>query len=263
MSNKRISAITGGANGIGLATAQQLAAAGDVVVLLDVADDKGAAEAEALRAAGRQAHYLHFDVREGDQVSEVAARVEAEVGPVELLVNSAGLLQNAITSWAVDLAEHDAIWQVNYRGTYLSCRAFGAAMRQRRRGAMVNLASINSFAVLPLPAYNPSKAAVKQLTELLAVEYGPYGVRVNAVAPTYTLTENLKARIDAGLRDGEQIKRSGALAMFVLPQHIADAIQFLASEKAAAITGVTLPVDAGWLAAVGAKSYPADVEGAD
>ena len=87
--------------------------------------------------------------------------------------------------------------------------------------------------------------SIKQLTELLAVEYGPYGVRINAVAPGYTLTENLNARIDAGLRDGDQIKRSGALEMFILPEHIADAIQFLASDKAAAITGVTLPVDAG------------------
>ncbi len=72
----------------------------------------------------------------------------------------------------------------------------------------------------------------------------------------------MKARIDAGLRDGDQIKRSGALEIFILPEHIADAIQFLASDKAAAITGVTLPVDAGWLAAVGAKGYPAEVEGA-
>jgi len=262
MSKQRISVITGGANGIGLATARQMAAAGDQVVLLDVMDDKGEAEAEALRAAGRQARYFHFDVREATQVNDVAEQVEAEVGPVDVLVNSAGLLQNAMTSWACDLEEHDRIWQVNYRGTYLSSLAFGAAMRKRRSGSMVNLASINSYAVLPLPAYNPTKAAVKQLTELLAVEYGPYGVRVNAVAPGYTLTENLKSRIDSGLRDGDQIKHSGALDIFVLPENIADAIQFLASDKAAAITGVTLPVDAGWIAAVGAKGYPAAVEGA-
>ncbi len=262
MTDRRISAITGGANGIGLATAQQLAAAGDRVVLLDVTADKGEAEAEALRAAGHQAHYVHFDVREAEHAAEVAARIEAEIGPVDVLVNSAGLLQNPATTWASDLAEHDRIWQVNYRGTYVSCLAFGAAMRDRRRGAMVNLASINSFVVLPLPAYNPTKAAIKQLTELLAVEYGPYGVRINAVAPGYTLTENLKARINAGFRDGDRIKRSGALEMFILPEHIADAIQFLVSDKAAAITGVTLAVDAGWLAAVGAKGYPGDVAGA-
>ena len=132
MSDQRNSAITGGANGIGLATAQQLAATGDQVVLLDVTDDKGEAEAEALRAAGLQAHYLHFDVREADHVAEVAARIEAEIGPVDVLVNSAGLLQNAITSWASDLAEHDRIWQVNYRGPYVTCLAFGAAMQRRR-----------------------------------------------------------------------------------------------------------------------------------
>lgn len=262
MDDRRISAITGAARGIGLATAQQLATAGDRVVLLDIADDKGEAEAEALRAAGLQAQYRHFDVREAGHVAEVAAEIDAEIGPVDVLVNSAGLLQNAVTSWALDLAEHDRIWQVNYRGTYVACLAFGNAMRERRRGAIINLASINSFAVLPLPAYNPTKAAIKRLTELLAVEYGPYGVRINAVAPGYTLTENLKARIDAGLRDGDQIKRSGTLEMFILPEHVADAIQFLASDKAAAITGVTLPVDAGWLAAVGAKGYPAEVEGA-
>ena len=112
-----------------------------------------------------------------------------------------------------------------------------------------------------MPAYNPTKAAIKQLTELLAVEYGPFNVRVNGVAPGYTLTENLRERIAAGLRDGDRMKQASALEMLITPEHIADAIEFLASAKAAAITGVTLPVDAGWLPAVSAKSYPAAVDG--
>ncbi len=262
MSEARISVITGGANGIGLATAQALAAGGDRVVLADVTDEKGEAEAQALREAGREAHYFYLDVRDEAEIEAVAARIEDEIGPVGVLINSAGLLQNAITSWAMDLDQHDEIWRVNYRGTYLTCRAFGAAMRGRRAGVMVNLASVNSFTILPLPAYNPTKVAIKQLTELLAVEYGPHGVRINAVAPGYTLTENLKARIESGHRDGDMIKRSGALEIFITPENIADGILFLCSAQAAAITGVTLPIDAGWLAATACKSYPASVEGA-
>jgi NAD(P)-dependent dehydrogenase (short-subunit alcohol dehydrogenase family) len=255
----RVAVVTGGASGIGHATALRLASEGDHVVVVDRNDVSGEAVAREIVEAGGRAEYRCVDVSDEAAVAALLSGVEESVGPVDVLVNSAGLLQNALTSRAMSIEDHDRIWAVNYRGTYLCCRDFGAAMRGRGRGSIVNLASIASYGSLPLPAYTPGKAAVKSLTELMAVELGVDRVRVNAVAPTYTLTPAIKARIQSGDRDPEAIRKAGAIEMFVEPEHVAAAIRFLCSEDAAAITGVTLPVDAGWLAAIGYRAYVAPV----
>lgn len=259
----RISVITGGAGGIGLACARRLARAGDVVVLADLDAGRGEASARALREEGAEARFLPLDVSDEAAVAAFCARVEAEAGPVDVLVNSAGLLQNAQTQRRMDLAQHERLWRVNYDGTYLCSRAFGTRMCERQRGVICNLASINSFRVLPLPAYTPGKAAIKSLTELLCAEFGAAGVRVNAVAPGFTLTENLARRIEAGQRDPEGMKRYTALDALITPEDVAEAVHFLCSEAARMITGVTLPVDAGWLAALSYKTYPAEIDSED
>lgn len=261
MTDSRIVLVTGAASGIGKATALTLAAGGDRVVVADLDADGAAETAEEVRSAGGAAESRGFDTAEEESVRELVADVESAVGPVYGLVHAAGILQNAMTSQVMDLDEHDRIWRINYRGTYLICRALGARMIARKAGAIVNLGSINSFAALPLPSYCVGKAAVKSLTEILAVEYGVHGIRVNAVAPTYTITPAIQARIDSGHRDPEAIRNSGALKILVRPQHIADGIVFLLSDQAAAITGVTLPIDAGWMAATTYNSYVAPIAG--
>jgi NAD(P)-dependent dehydrogenase (short-subunit alcohol dehydrogenase family) len=106
-----------------------------------------------------------------------------------------------------------------------------------------------------LPAYNPGKAAISRLTQLLAVELGRHGVRVNSVAPTYVMTPPLRQRMDAGLRDEKKMMAVHALDRLPLPGDIAEAVFFLCSDSARAITGITLPIDAGWLAAVSYKTF--------
>jgi NAD(P)-dependent dehydrogenase (short-subunit alcohol dehydrogenase family) len=128
-------------------------------------------------------------------------------------------------------------------------------MRAAGSGAIVTLGSTNSFSALPLPAYGPSKTAILRLTQILAVELGRHGVRVNGVAPTYVITPAMQARIDKGERDPDVIRASGALDMLVRPENVADVVAFLCSDAAAAITGVMLPVDAGYAAAVTYKSF--------
>lgn len=132
-------------------------------------------------------------------------------------------------------------------------------MRDRGRGAIVTLGSINSFAPLPLPAYNVGKAAIQRLTELLAVELGRHRVRVNGVAPTYVRTEGLQEKIDAGLRDMDKVMSVHALDALPEPDDIAQAVAFLCSENASRITGIMLPVDSGWLAAVSYTTYAGGV----
>jgi NAD(P)-dependent dehydrogenase (short-subunit alcohol dehydrogenase family) len=146
----------------------------------------------------------------------------------------------------MDMDFHDRMWQVNYHGTLHACMAYGRQMRARGRGAIVTLGSINSFAPLPLPAYNIGKAAIQRLTELLAVELGRHGVRVNGVAPTYVRTEGLQAKIDAGLRDMDKVMSVHALDALPEPDDIAQAVAFLCSANASRITGIMLPVDSGW-----------------
>jgi NAD(P)-dependent dehydrogenase (short-subunit alcohol dehydrogenase family) len=144
---------------------------------------------------------------------------------------------------------------VNYNGTVYSVRAFAPAMEQRKRGAVVTVGSVNSYIQLPLPAYNPSKAAIKRLTELLCMELGRKDIRVNGVAPNYTMTPAIKSRIESGQRDPENIRKSGAVHMLIEPYHVANAVSFLISDEAAAISGVMLPVDAGYLAAAYYQTY--------
>lgn len=257
----RISVVTGGASGIGRATADVLGERGDTVVVADINATAADRAAEELTAAGVTAHAKALDVADDQAVEDFFDAVEAEIGPVGAVVHAAGVLQNAQTTERMDRAEADRIMDVNYRGTWSVNLAACRRMKARQVGAIVNLASINSFAVLPIPAYNVSKVAVKHLTEIFAVEYGLHGVRVNAVAPTYTITPAIQARIDSGHRDPEKIRDAGALKMLVRPRHIAEPIAFLLSDAAAAITGVTLPIDAGWQANVSYTSYVAPVEG--
>ena len=247
--------VTGGASGIGLACAKEMATAHAGVVLLDLnAEGLRTAEAE-LAALGTEVRAFECDVADAAAQIVLAERVEAEIGPVRTLVTSAGILDKAGTVMDMDLAAHDRIWDVNYKGTLYSVRAFGRAMTHRRQGAVLTVGSINSLAALPLPAYCPSKTAILRLTQLLAVELGRFGIRVNGVAPTYVLSPAIQARIESGERDPDAIRGAGAIEMFVYPEDIARVAAFLCSDRAAAITGTMLPVDAGWEAATTYRSF--------
>ena len=150
----------------------------------------------------------------------------------------------------------DRVWAINYRGTYLCCRAFAPAMAARRMGSIVNISSTSAVDAMPLLAYGPGKAAIQNLTAILAVELGPDNVRINAVMPGYVLTEQMQMRIDAGKRDPRTMRGHSALGRMVAPEDIANAIAFLCSDAASCITGIVLPVDAGYLAAVPYLHHP-------
>lgn len=250
-----VAVITGGANGIGAATARLFASRGYAVALLDVDQERGGKLAATLSAAGGEARFYSCDVSDAKAVDAAAARVEQDLGLAGILVTSAGLIPNTESVMDMDLTAHDRMWRVNYHGTIHACRAFGRQMIARKGGAIVTLGSINSLAPLPLPAYNPGKVAIARLTQLLAVELGRHGIRVNSVGPTYVMTETLQARVDAGLRDLKKIMAVHALDSLPGPEDIALAIGFLCSAEARTITGILLPVDSGWHASVSYKTY--------
>lgn len=131
--------------------------------------------------------------------------------------------------------------------------------RPRRGGNIVTLGSINSVHAMPLPAYNPAKAAIARLTQLLASELGRHAIRVNSVGPTYVMTPQLQARIDSGQRDLPRMMQVHALDSLPTPADIADAIAFLCSPEARTITGVLLPVDSGFIASATYMTYSGGV----
>lgn len=245
-----IAVVTGGASGIGAACCAELARQGARVVVLD--RDGARAEAVAREVGGVS---YEADVCDGAGLEACAARIERETGPVDVLVNSAGILQVPLRPDELPMAVFDDVVRVDQRGTYLASVVFGKRMVARRRGAIVNIASIAGMRSMPLHAYAPAKAAVISITECLAAEWGPAQVRVNSVCPGYTRTPALQAAIDRGERDVSALSGNAALGRLVEPDEIARVVAFLASPAAAAITGVSLPVDCGWLVATPWHTY--------
>src|SRR6516225_8001767 len=237
-----IAVITGGASGIGAACCRELSASGAKVVVLD--RDLARAEAVAREVSG---HARRADVADEKATEACAVAIEAEIGPVEVLVNSAGVIQVPVRPTELSMSAYDDVIRVDQRGTYVACVAFGRPMLARRRGSIINIASVAGMRSMPLHTYGPAKAAVIATTECLAAEWGPAQVRVNAVSPGYTRTPALQAAIDKGERDVSALNDNSALGRMVDPEEIARAVCFLASEDASAITGINLPVDCGWL----------------
>lgn len=250
-SNKQgIVVVTGGASGIGAACAEVLAGEGQRVVVADINIE--AAQEVAQRVGGVA---WKIDVAEIQSVEEAARSIEEQLGPVNGLVNSAGILQQPFEPYSLPMDTWDLVQRIDFRGTYICCLAFGRAMLSRKHGSIVNISSVTGHRSAPLHSYAPAKAAVISMTQCLAAEWGPAKVRVNSIAPGYTLTPALQAAIDRGERKLEQLLVNAPLNDTVKPSQIGDAVSFLLSERASAITGVDLPVDCGWMAGTSWSTY--------
>jgi len=237
-----VSAVTGGASGIGYACARELAGRGDLVIVVDLPGQR-----ERANALGNEVLFYACDVADAEQVESVAAAIWKEVGAVDNLVNSAGVIQRPLPPEELPQDDWDRVTAVDQRGTYLCCLAFGRRMAQRGGGSIVNIASVAGSRSMPLHAYAPAKAAVISMSQCLATEWGRSGVRVNSVSPGYTLTPALQDAINKGERDPTNLIDNSALGRLIKPEEIASGVEFLTSSRASAITGIDLPIDAGWL----------------
>ncbi|OAH44665.1 hypothetical protein AX777_20555 [Sphingobium yanoikuyae] len=242
---RNVAVVTGGGSGMGQACAELLAERGDIVVILDRNAEKAGQVAQTIGG-----HGFEIDIADHDAVEALADRIEREVGPVTKLVNCAGIAQTEPAP-PEDLSFDvwDAVLRINLRGTYVSCKAFGSRMAKRGGGSIVNISSMAGMRSMPLHAYGPSKAAVINLSEGLAAEWGMSGVRVNVVAPGHVLTPMLQETIDNGTRDLSRLLTQYATGRVCQPVQVARVIAFLLSDEADSITGVTLPVDNGFLVA--------------
>jgi NAD(P)-dependent dehydrogenase (short-subunit alcohol dehydrogenase family) len=246
----RVVVVAGGASGIGEACARLFRESGGRLVVAD----RNLAAAEAV-ARALDGSAVAIDVAEEESVEAAFASIEREIGEVEVLVNSAGVLQRTLPPGELTMREWDLVSRIDLRGTYLCCAAAGTRMARRRRGSIVNIASVAGMRSGPLHAYGPAKAGVINLTQCLAAEWGRAGVRVNAVSPGFTQTPALAKGVDKGILEEEQMAAASACGRLLDPREIAAAVCFLASDLASGITGVNLPVDLGYLVATPWQSY--------
>jgi len=245
----RVVAVTGAAGGIGFATVTAFAARGAVPVLLDRNAATLASASQQLTRLGVAHSANVVDVADGDAVDRGFAEIVQTHGRLDALVNNAGI---ALRKPSVELSQREwqAVVDVNLTGAFLCARAAARTMLAAGRGAIVNVGSIMSLSgggLYPNISYQATKGALVNMTRALAVEWAPRGVRVNAVAPTWVRTELTRSLVD----DPELLARMLAmtpLRKLAEPEDVAEAIVFLASDRAAMITGHTLPVDGGYLA---------------
>ena len=262
---RRTVLVTGGSGGIGRAVCRALAEPGTTVVVGYHRNADGAADVAADVAAvtGAEADVCRLDVADAAQVQTAIDAVARKHGGLDVLVNNAaaGTAGLALpTSPAADWAE---TVQVSLIGAFHCVRAAAMHMLIARRGAVVNVASIAAVSGIPgLSAYSAAKAGLLGMTRSLAVEYAPHGVRVNAVAPGYTSGDGMIHQVAGSVRAG--LEQRIPLRRLALPEEVADAVAFLASDRAAYITGQALVVDGGLTlsphtpaAAAGTRGAPA------
>lgn len=233
--------VTGGSRGIGAATATLLGEQGRTVVIVDIAPEPVPGSRTILWPAP-------FDVASEAAVVNGIADIEAAHGPILGLVNAAGVFGKMHPVARVRMENWDREINIDLRGTFLVARSVGERMAKRRHGAIVNVASVAGMTSGPIHAYTAAKAGVIQITQTLAAEWGRAGVRVNAVSPGFTRTAALEAGIASGALNKERLARNAAMNRLVEPLEVAHAIAWLLSSTASGVTGINLPVDAGFIA---------------
>src|ERR1700760_1963645 len=189
-----------------------------------------------------------FDVASEGAVIAGIADIEAAHGPITGLVNAAGVFGKMHRIERVRMEQWDREINIDLRGTFLVARSVGVRMAKRRHGTIVNVASIAGMTSGPIHAYTAAKAGVIQVTQTLAAEWGRAGVRVNAVSPGFTRTAMLEAGIASGALDKDLLARNTAMNRLVEPDEVAQAIAWLLSSASSGVTGINLPVDAGFIA---------------
>ncbi len=245
----RTAVVTGAARGLGAAIAGRLHEAGASVVLADVDGEAAEAQARELQRAGAgEASAAVVDVRDEEQLQELAATAVARYGAVDVWVNNAGVFPH-IHPLRATPAEIESVLAINVMGTQLGCRAAAEAMMAGGRGGVVvNISSVAGFRGRGI--YSASKWAVRGITSGLAAQLGRHGIRVVGVAPSLVPTpgiERLRGARGSRLHESLTAQPDRPLGREATADDIALAVAFLASDAAAFITGITLPVDGGEL----------------
>lgn len=247
----KVAVVTGGARGIGRASAILFAKEGAKVVVADNRSDLGQETALLIEEAGSQAHFLLTDVTDETQVKAMVDDAVAHWGRIDILFNNAGIV---LAKFLEDTttAELDRVLSVNLKSIFLAVKQVVPHMRRQRGGVILNTASVNSFVgQFKLPVYTASKGAALLLTKSLALDYAVDNIRVNCICPGITDTPMLREHMEASGDPAAIIRERRArvpLGRFLTPQDIARAALYLVSDESDGVTGIAHVVDGGLIA---------------
>ncbi len=243
----RVAVVTGGASGIGRATALQLAAQGACVVVADIDEERGRQTLQAIEQREGQASFLRTDVAVPEQLDALVAHAVERLGRIDVMFNNAGIAEGApLLEWTPE--QYQRVVAVNQHGVFYGMQAAARAMREAGRGGVIiNTGSVyGELASLYCIGYQASKAAVEVMTKVAALELAPYGIRVVNVAPGVVDTKMVDAYRRAGIL--ETMARKHMRGALVQPDAVARVVAFLASDAAAAVNGTTVFADDGYSA---------------
>jgi glucose 1-dehydrogenase len=235
----RTAIITGAARGIGLACAERFIAEGAHVVIVDVLDEIGKAEAKRLGAT-----YLHCDVSKSSDVNAAVAAVVKQHGAVDILLNNAAI---SISGDFLEISEadYDKVLDINLKGSFLMLQACAREMVKQAAGSIINMSSVNDTLAIPsIVSYCVSKGGVSQLTRATSISLAPHGIRVNAIGPGSIMTDMLKAVVNDKAAMARVMSRT-PMGRVGEPSEIASIAVFLASDDASYVTGQTIYADGG------------------
>lgn len=245
----KIALVTGSSRGLGYTIAEGLGRAGATVVLNGVNEERLNQSVAALKDMGINAHGAAFDVTDSERIQAQVARIEAEIGPVDILFNNAGIqIRKPLETF--DEVDWRRLFDVNLTGAYLVAKAVVPGMIERRAGKIINICSVQSELARPsIAPYTASKGGLKNLTKGMATDWGKYNIQVNGLGPGYFVTEMTQPlvddeKFDSWLRGRTPANRWGE------PQELIGAAIFLASRASSYVNGHILYVDGGMLACV-------------
>ena len=245
----KVAFVTGGSAGMGAATVRAFAEAGAAVAIVDVDGEAAERFAAQLNGEGLQGLGIACDVSDEGQVKEAVARTVAAFGSLDMAFNNAGIMLPPVDSADETAEAFDKIVAVNLRGVWASMKHELVQMRAQGSGAIVNCSSLGGLVGGDGRAtYHATKHGVLRQTKSIALQYGPHGVRVNAVCPGTIATPMVERMTAAGELDSEASAAGVALGRLGRPEEIAAAVLWLCSDAASYVTGVALPVDAGYTA---------------
>jgi len=244
----RVALVTGAARGIGAAVAGRLAADGAAVVVLDLDEAASKSTVDAIVAAGGRAVAVGADVTDADQVTAAADRAVEEFGSLDILVNNAGVTRDNLL-FKLTEQDWDTVIGVHLKGAFLATKAAQKHMVAKKYGKIVSLSSVSALGNRGQANYSAAKMGIQGFTRTLAIELGPFGINVNAVAPGFIVTEMTAATAERlGITADELASRSAEITpvrRVGQPEDIANTISFLVSDASSFITGQTIYVDGG------------------